>query len=209
MKPPTRKSILLSPIVLAAAAGLAAASAPGDLPRSTGRPPAPPPASAASSGLSVQITAGHGRLGIAVLQVSRELRAHLGAPIDRGVLVDAVRPDSPAAHAGLRAGDVIVEVDGAPATSATDMLDAIADRKQGDPVAIAALRDRRRIELTATLADDPGPAMPRVPRFGRGLGRDLDRVFRGGAFGPSQRQLDDVRAQLDELARRLEELERR
>lgn len=197
MKSLTRKPLRFLPIAAIAAAaalGAAAGDAAASAPRDRARAPAPP----ASSGLQLQITAGHGRLGISVLQVSRELRAHLGAPSDRGVLVDAVRPDSAAARAGLRVGDVVLEVDGDPATSATGMLNAIADRGQGDQVAIALLRDRRRIELTATLAGDPGPRRSHFVR----------EVLRGAAFGPWQRQLDEARRRIEELEQRLEKLER-
>ncbi len=213
MKSYLRKSLLLLllPIAALAAAGTAAAGTnPGAASRTAPRAGGPP----ASSGFHVQVTAGHGRLGIAVLEVSPELRTHLGAPADRGVLVDAVRPDSSAARAGLAVGDVVLEVDGEPATSATDMLDAMADRKKGDPIAIAVLRDRRRIDLTATLADDPGPPLPRF-RGGRGGpagGFDLDapmrELFRGGGLGPWQRELDDARKRIEELEQRLEKIEK-
>ncbi len=206
MRHPLRKSLLISPIAaLVASAGIAAA-APADAPRDPGPP-------AGSAFQRIQITAGHGRLGIAALEVSRELRAHLGAPSDRGVLVDAVRPDGAAARAGLQVGDVILELDGEPATSAIGMLEAIADRKQGDQVAIAALRDGRRVELTATLTDDPGPRLPRFRRLERDLERELDRplreMLRGGLLGPSRRHLDELREQLERMERRLEQLERR
>jgi S1-C subfamily serine protease len=69
-----------------------------------------------------------GRLGFAALPISPALRAHFGAPDDRGVLVDRVRPDSPAAHAGLQVGDVVTDVDGDAATSARDVIEALSDR---------------------------------------------------------------------------------
>jgi S1-C subfamily serine protease len=73
------------------------------------------------------------------------------------VLVDAVRSDSPAARAGLQVGDVVTDVAGDPTTSATDVVAALAGRKHGDQVAVVAIRDHQRVELRATIADDPGP----------------------------------------------------
>lgn len=179
---------------------------------------APPPP--AGDALQVTMTASKGRLGVAVLQISRALRAHLGAPDDRGVLVDAVTPDSPAARAGLRVGDVLVEVDGAPAASASDVLDAMADRKRGDAVVLAIRRAGVRIELSATLEDDPGPAWRSRGSFGAtGFGK-LDpqlRAFmermpsfdgRGGSRA-LRRSLEDAQQRLEELERRLEQLEQR
>jgi membrane-associated protease RseP (regulator of RpoE activity) len=157
----------------------------------------------------ITVTEGKGRLGVSVLQISPELRAHLGAPGDRGVLVDAVRADGPAARAGVRVGDVIVEVDGDAARSATEILRAMLDRKKGDAVKIAVVRDRSRTELTATLEDDPG--VQRVIRSGSGPG-GLDPSF-GRRFRdmPDADQLDpaDLQRQLDDARRRIDELERR
>jgi membrane-associated protease RseP (regulator of RpoE activity) len=161
------------------------------------------------------VRAGKGRLGVAVLQISPELRAHLGAPGDRGVLVDAVKPDSPAARAGVRVGDVILEVDGEAAASATDVLDAIGDRKKGEAVAIAVVRGGQRQELRATLEDDAGPAWrrgrlgPRArPHFDPGRWFDDPPSF-GGLDRDARRSLDEARERIEELERRLERLERR
>src|ERR1041384_8579316 len=107
----------------------------------------------------VQVTVtGKGRLGIVALPISPELRAHLGAPRDRGVLIDAVQPDSPAARAGLRVGDIVTDVDGSATSSASDVLGAMADRKKGDEITVIAIRNGKRVELRARLDSDPGPA---------------------------------------------------
>jgi len=140
---------------------------------------------------SITMTAGKGRLGVQVLSISPELRDHFGAPNDRGVLVDGVRAESPASKAGLRVGDVVIEVDGDAATSAIDMLDAMSDHKKGESIPISVIRDHKRTELTAKLEDDPAPRT-----FGQ-----LD-PFRG--FGDQ-----DLRRQLDEIQRRLDKLEKR
>jgi membrane-associated protease RseP (regulator of RpoE activity) len=163
-----------------------------------------------SDSFHVTATASKGRLGIAVIQISSELRSHLGAPGDRGVLVDAVKADSPAARAGLRVGDVLVEVDGEATTSAADVLGALSDRKKGDAVPIAVIRGGHRTELRATLEDDPGAAwrpaerhrMPIVP---------FDDFDGFGAPGAEQtrRALEEARRRLDDLEQRLQRLERR
>lgn len=181
-------------------------------PRHQNKPGAAVPAPKPGDQDSVQITmtAGKGRLGVSVLQISSELRTHFSAPADRGVLVDAVRPDSPAARAGVRPGDVIVEVDGDAARSATDILGAMSDRKKGDAVKLVVIRDRGRLELTATLEDDPGPATA-FGRFGAGdprfapWPRGMPDMGGMGA-GELQRQLDEARRRIDELERRLDKL---
>lgn len=162
-----------------------------------------------SDDVHVTVTAGRGRLGVAVVQISPELRAHFGAPRDRGVLVDTVRPDSPAARAGVRVGDIVLEVDGDATGSASDMLEAMSDRTKGERVTVSVLRAGKRMPLTVTLTDDPGM---RWQSFGS---EDLGKMFPKGfewqmpVFGDDVRkQLDDAQRQLEELTRRLEKLER-
>ena len=143
---------------------------------------------------SWSFSSGRGRLGMATIQISPELRQHLGAPSDRGVLIDSVRPDSPAAKAGIKVGDVVTDVDGAAATSASEVLDALSDRNKGDHVDIVVDRDGKRLQLQATLDDDAAD----VPSF------DWRTMMK--QLGPAD--LGDFQRRLDELDRRLQKLER-
>jgi S1-C subfamily serine protease len=143
----------------------------------------------------VTVTAGRGRLGFAALQISPELRKHLGAPEDRGVLVDQIRSGSPAERAGLRVGDVLIDVDAEATRSASDILAAIADRKRGATVPLVVVRGAQRLTLQATLADNPGPRLDRLGELGR---RWLD------APGDPP----ELRSRLEQLERRLDQLER-
>ena len=183
---------------LIAATASAAVAAPD--PRST----AP-----ADDDMSVTITAGKGRLGFAAIQISPELRTYFGAPTDRGVLVDNVRPDSPAARAGLRVGDVVLSVDGANAKSAMTILDSLHDNKKGDVVTIDVLRGTSRITLNATLADDPGPRVHGFGRYERGQLPDPNGRFPEVRGAPSlddrelQRTLEDMQKRLDEIEQRM------
>ncbi|HEX8115613.1 MAG TPA: PDZ domain-containing protein [Kofleriaceae bacterium] len=166
--------------------------------------PAAPRSAPRQDDVQVTVTAGKGRLGIVALQISPELRAHLGAPRDRGVLVDAVRPDSPAARAGLRVGDIVTDVDGDATKSASDVLDALSDRKKGDDVAIVALRSGQRVELRAKLDSDPGPTwQSRSFRGFPGMPDDTNGWFR---FDGAP---DDMHGAIEELRKRMEELEHR
>lgn len=163
-----------------------------------------PKATAPHDDVQVTVTAGKGRLGIVALQISPELRSHLGAPRDRGVLVDAVRPDSPAARAGLRVGDIVTDVDGDATKSAPDVLDALSDRKKGDEVTIVALRSGQRVELRARLDSDPGPTWQgRSFRGFQGMPDDMNGWFR---FDGAP---DDMRGAIENLRKRMEEMEHR
>ena len=80
-------------------------------------------------------------IGIGVSSLTKQLSEHFG--VTGGVLINEVRSDSPAAKAGLKAGDIIVEVDGKEVKAELDVIRAIAEKKEGD-VTLTFVRDRNR-----------------------------------------------------------------
>jgi S1-C subfamily serine protease len=78
-------------------------------------------------------------------------RDQLGISASRGAVITEVQPDSPAAEAGLEAGDVVVRIDGTSISSADDLVAAIRDREPGDEVEIEYERNGRQREATTTL----------------------------------------------------------
>ncbi|HET9622738.1 MAG TPA: PDZ domain-containing protein [Kofleriaceae bacterium] len=156
-----------------------------------------------------------GRLGFAGLTISPELRAFFGAPGDRGVLVQEVKPDRPAAQAGLAVGDVVLTVDGDAVQSSRDIIDAIADRKHGDTVAIEVERNKQRVTLKAKLLEDPAPAARHTSgqlddgttweRFDAGdLPTEMRQMMRG--LGPDTGAIEQ---RLDRIEQRLDKLEKK
>ncbi|HEU5055639.1 MAG TPA: PDZ domain-containing protein [Kofleriaceae bacterium] len=159
--------------------------------------------------VQVTVTGGKGRLGVSVLEMSPELRAHFGAPRDRGVLINTIRADSPAARAGIAVGDIVTEVDGDPVGGAGDILAAMSDRKKGEAISIALRRSGKPMTLKATMEDDPGSFDVNIPdgAFGQ-----LDRGFQLGAPGSDpalRRDLERAQKRIQELEKRLDRLERR
>ena len=75
---------------------------------------------------SADVTQRGGKLGLAVADLTPEIRQQINAPDEvNGVLVKSVRPDSPAEDAGVQPGDVILEVDRKPATSAEQFVNDV------------------------------------------------------------------------------------
>jgi predicted metalloprotease with PDZ domain len=91
------------------------------------------------------------RLGVMVMSLTPELRGYFGATNNQGVLVAKVEPDSAAARAGIKVGDVIVDVKGSAIEDASDVIDALSDVKSGDKVTVAVVRDRKQMSLDATI----------------------------------------------------------
>jgi len=72
-------------------------------------------------------------------------------PRDFGLRLTGVREGSPAADAGLRAGDVVVEFDGNPIADIYAYTYALQDKSEGDEVTIVVERDGERVSVTAVL----------------------------------------------------------
>jgi S1-C subfamily serine protease len=116
-------------------------------------------------GLAVPINAAGRRIIAALMRDGRVKRAYLGiagnprvlAPRDRvttgresGVYVAEVVADAPAAKGGIRAGDVVLDVDGRPVTSAADLQRLMYDDAIGRTITIRVLRGNRTLDLAIT-----------------------------------------------------------
>ncbi len=95
-------------------------------------------------------------LGIQMKPGIDETDAHaLGLPKPQGVLVQDVLAGTPAEKAGIRAGDVILGVDGKEVNAANEIQTIIAEHKPGDVVAVKIFRGGNTIEKDVTLRELP------------------------------------------------------
>jgi S1-C subfamily serine protease len=69
----------------------------------------------------------------------------------KGVKFADVREGSPAAKAGLKAGDILVEFDGKPIQNLYDFTYALRSKKPGDQVKVRVLRDGQPLEAGVTM----------------------------------------------------------
>jgi putative serine protease PepD len=72
-----------------------------------------------------------------------------------GAVVQEVTPDSPAARAGLQAGDVVVSIDGKAVQNRSELVAAIRGHKPGDKVTLVVVRGGNETTITATLTQRP------------------------------------------------------
>lgn len=96
-------------------------------------------------------SAQHARLGVAVQDMTQPLADSFGLARPDGALVSQVAPGSPAAAAGLRAGDVIQRIDGQPTAQAGALSARIAQAVPGDRIALGIWRQGKAQEVTVTL----------------------------------------------------------
>jgi serine protease Do len=91
------------------------------------------------------------RLGVSYVEVGEQLAAHYKLTQKGGVLVTSVDEGSPAARAGLKAGDVILEVGSQAIEDGADLREAVAKAEDGQPVTIMVQRDGRPTDVSVTL----------------------------------------------------------
>jgi S1-C subfamily serine protease len=100
------------------------------------------------------LSPGRARLGVNVQELTPELAAYFG--VKDGLLVNSVQADTPAAKAGIKAGDVIGSVNGEAVITPSELIKELAD-KDGE-VTIGVTRDKKALSLKATLEPRKAPA---------------------------------------------------
>jgi predicted metalloprotease with PDZ domain len=98
-----------------------------------------------------QHTANAPRLGVALMQLTPELRVFFAVPADRGVIVAKVVPGSPAAKAGVKVGDVIVAVQSEPIANGREVQSAVSAAKPDARVEVDVIRNKKHVKLSAKL----------------------------------------------------------
>jgi Do/DeqQ family serine protease len=82
-----------------------------------------------------------GRIGIAIQELTPEIAQAMGIARQEGALIARVEPGSSAERAGLRAGDLVLTVDGVPVRSATQLRNRIGLTRVGETVEMGIERN--------------------------------------------------------------------
>lgn len=118
------------------------------------------------------VTAGQGRIGASVGDVTPDDVQAKKLSSEAGAIVRQVEDDMPAAEAGLKAGDVILEYDGEKVRSARQLTRLVQETPAGRKVATVVTRDGNRMTFTLVPEASESPSMfsltaPRAPRAPR------------------------------------------
>lgn len=97
-----------------------------------------------------------GYLGVQTVEISRDNLAKFGLPEVRGVGVEKVVENSPAAAAGIRDGDVILRFNGEEITSGRKLSRLVSETSPDHQVRLTVLRGGSEQEITATVGKRPG-----------------------------------------------------
>ena len=104
-------------------------------------------------------------LGVVLQDLNADLAAYFGVKTGEGVLIVKVEKDTPAEKAGLKAGDVVVQMGEKAVKDAGTVHEALADLKKGDVIAISVIRHGKKETVKAE------------PDFNRH--QSIIRIFRG------------------------------
>jgi serine protease Do len=96
-----------------------------------------------------------GWLGVTIQEVNADLAKQFGLEDAKGALVSDVLDNSPAEKAGVERGDVIIELDGKPVESASQLKNMVAQLTIGSKVDLTVVRDKKEKRLAVVIAEQP------------------------------------------------------
>ena len=95
-----------------------------------------------------------GALGVNIQDLTAELAEAFGVSKDqRGVVITQIVEDSTAEKAGLKAGDVVVAVDGRPVRRVADLRNKVGMSPVGDRITLTVMRDGKQRDITAVIRE--------------------------------------------------------
>ncbi len=133
-------------------------------------------------------------LGVVIQPLTQQLAEQFGVRAREGILVGDVQPNSPAAEAGIKPGDLILKYEGKPVSN-TQQLVGLVDRSPvGGKANLDIIRDGKRMTITVTLREQPADYGVAMRGFGGG---------RGGRSNPAK--VDQLGIQVDNLTNEVAE----
>jgi hypothetical protein len=129
-------------------------------------------------------------MGVGLSDFSDEIARQAGVPVSTGIRLDSTTPGMGAEAAGLRKGDVLVELDGRPITDFASLTNALAGHVAGEEVMIGYYRGPERRIAAMELSRRPIPAISWDPV-------ELSRAV-AARYAETARSLRDVLAGVTE-----------
>jgi S1-C subfamily serine protease len=96
---------------------------------------------------------GRAALGVSVAPVDASIQARYNLGVDHGAMIYSLVSGGPAEKAGLRTGDVIVQLDGQDVTDVSSLSDIMATKNTGDKVPVKVYRGTQQLTMTVTLGE--------------------------------------------------------
>ncbi len=132
-----------------------------------------------------------GYLGMTIQEVNDDARQAFNAPGATGALVQSVEPGKPADVAGVKQGDIVIELDGHKINNNRELIDYVSYLPVGSTVKITVLRNGQRQVLTAKTAQRPDDS------------EQSEDNEKGGEAGPARNKLGMSVQELTPQARQM------
>jgi serine protease Do len=94
-----------------------------------------------------------GYLGVSIQNLTSELAKSLGIKATSGALISGVEKDSPAAKAGLKRGDLVIELDGKKVADSTSLRNMVSANMPGTKTEVKIIRDGSEQTISVTLGE--------------------------------------------------------
>jgi membrane-associated protease RseP (regulator of RpoE activity) len=169
-----------------------------------------------------------GYFGIALTDLTPELRTHFGVPEDAGVIVAKVEAGSPAEKAGLKVGDILTRLDGHAVKSSWAVTSKARGLEEGQQIPLEIWRNGKAQTVTVAVVLKERPELDMGPLIFND--EDGERIFRmnpgdlkglkdkalADGWGPKDIQIRrigspreaELEKQLKALEKRIDELEK-
>ena len=112
-----------------------------------------------------------GWLGVSIQPMTAELAKGFNVTEGTGALVSGVQDKSPAAQAGIKAGDIITQYDGQKVGTSADLPKLVAATTVGRQVPVTVVREGKTVVLNVTIAQMDEPGQPVVAQAEEEKGR--------------------------------------
>jgi serine protease Do len=86
-------------------------------------------------------------LGVLVTKINKSISSYYGLPKDEGLLVVRIYPGSPAYYSGIRAGDIILEVDGKKVKDAVELQVILEEKGPGEKVNVLVNKGSKDVKI--------------------------------------------------------------
>lgn len=167
-----------------------------------------------------------GYLGVALMDLTPELRTHFGVPEESGVMVAKVDSGSPAEKAGIKVGDILTLIDGKAMSSTWDVMGKVRAYENNQQVLIEVWRNGKAQTVTAPIVTRERTELDMAPFLGKGehgehlmLNLDGEKLLKDGKLMDGGKWTDGEGRHVEirrlgsqregELEKKLKELEKR
>lgn len=168
-------------------------------PRGAPVPPVPPQAFS-------MFSEDRGHMGVHLQDLNPDIAEYFSAPDARGALVWQVVEDSPAEAAGIKAGDIVVGVEGKDVSDSQDLREILADFEADETVSVRILRRGREQTLQVTLDEGDDAFSFGSMRLPRGNFMNRSGRVSEGSMERLQEELDRLQERIGKLREDLQRL---